>query len=119
MGAHILIVEDNAEFADNLREILGNFGCDAEVAGSAEEAIDLLQRKSFSGVLTDHRLPGKSGLELLEEMANSDRRTKAVMMSAFADDDVQSRALRAGATKVMAKPVDMESLAEVLAAFAA
>ena len=120
MRKRLLIVEDNEDFAENLVELLEQFGCDAEVAPSAEEALERLRRNGFSGVLTDVRLPGKSGVDLAEHVrAQAEPPVKIAVMSAYLDEQAKTRAYAAGAVKVMPKPVDLDDLAEVIAAFAA
>jgi CheY-like chemotaxis protein len=65
-SAHeVLVVDDEAVVLTVLREILRRGGYRVTTAASAEEAIDLMQKRHFDLVLTDKNLPGASGLEVL------------------------------------------------------
>lgn len=110
----ILIVDDNLELAENVGEILGCQGWDAEWVGSAEEALERLPTGDYRGVLTDFRLPGQSGIQLVRELRAAGHTLPVVMMSAFADTDVVSRAEEAGALDVLGKPIDFERLFRLL-----
>lgn len=110
LAGKILIVDDHIDLAENLAEILDNAGYETVVADSAEAALDRLERKDIGALITDYRLPGRNGAELIAEIRRRGNRIPAVVMSAFTDDATIEFASRAGAMEVMPKPVDLPRL---------
>lgn len=113
----VLIVEDNGDLAENLAEILESRGHDVVVAPSAEAALVELSNGKFCGVLTDLRLPGRSGLELIAQLREQSDPTPVVLMTAFADAHATRSAQVAGALAVLFKPLDMSRLFNLVSEF--
>ncbi len=65
-------------------------------------------------VISDLRMPGVDGLSFLGMLARSPHRVTTILMTAFADDDVEKRASDAGALACFAKPFDLDELAAVV-----
>lgn len=107
-GRRFLVVDDNREFARDLSELLALEGSHCTVAETAEQALVWLERQSFHALFTDLRLPGRSGIELMEELKRRGVSIPVVLMTAYADDDVLRRAETAGAIDVLSKPIDIE-----------
>jgi two-component system, response regulator PdtaR len=116
LAGKILIVDDHVDLADNLAEILENAGYQAVVADSAEAALDRLERDDVAAVITDYRLPGLNGAELIIELRRRGLTMPAVVMSAFTDDRTIDTASRAGALEVLPKPLDLPHLFQVVKA---
>ncbi|MBL8332529.1 MAG: sigma-54-dependent Fis family transcriptional regulator [Rubrivivax sp.] len=74
------------------------------VAGSAEEADELLRRHRYDLVILDITLPGRSGIALLKELREQGNPCEVVLITAFADLDTAIEALRAGASDFLLKP---------------
>jgi CheY-like chemotaxis protein len=115
--SRILIVEDDGDLAENLAEIVEGLGHEVEVASSAERALELVRSKPFHGIITDFRLPGKTGIELIRELRASGIAVPIVVVSAFMDFRMTEGAEEAGALDVVAKPVDMDRLLGLLTEF--
>lgn len=115
--SRLLIVEDNGDLAENLAEILASRGHDVVVAPSAEAALVELATGKFSGVLTDLRLPGRSGLELIAQLREQADPTPVVLMTAFADARATRSAQVAGALAVLFKPLDISRLFKLVSEF--
>ncbi|MEN9579891.1 MAG: hypothetical protein RJA70_2900 [Pseudomonadota bacterium] len=111
----ILVVEDNPELAENLSEILVSQGHEVHSVASAEAALEFLASRRVSGVLTDLRLPGKSGLDLLRELRANQDPTPLILMTAFADSSATRHAQELGALDVMLKPFRMSELFPLIA----
>lgn len=103
-----LVVDDNREFAQDLCELLELEGTHGVIALDAEEALEQLERESFQGIFTDLRLPGQSGVDLIEELNRRGLSVPSVVMTAYADEQVVERAQSAGAIDVLSKPLDIE-----------
>ncbi|MBK7583946.1 MAG: response regulator [Myxococcales bacterium] len=116
--ARLLVVEDDPDMAENLAEVLSELGAVADIAHSAESALEQLGLHDYAGVITDQRLPGRAGVELIRDMRRSGIRTAVVMMSGFMDHQTELIAEEAGALEVLAKPVEIARLARIVQTFA-
>lgn len=110
----ILIVEDNTLLSENLAEVLALDDLRADCVRSAEEALTRVAENEYSAILTDLRLPGMSGVELLATLRRTQNRAPVILMTAFADKDATSRAEQLGALEVLFKPIDLGELLGLL-----
>ena len=113
--SRFLVVDDNREFAQDLCELLEMHGLQGIVAVDAEEALVLLERTVFQGMFTDLRLPGKNGVDLIEEVCRRALPVPVVVMTAYPDEELVRRARSAGAVEVLSKPLVMERWLELAA----
>jgi len=110
----ILIVDDNVSLAENIAEILAIDGYATTVAGSAEEVLStVLPSATFDVVVTDYRLPGTSGVNLLRRMRELGLHVGAVVISAYTDELTIADARSAGAT-FTPKPLDFAILGRLI-----
>jgi DNA-binding NtrC family response regulator len=103
-GAAVLVVDDEPGMRNFLVKTLAPRTGQVLAAGSAEEAEALLARHRFDLLILDITLPGKSGIQLLEEMREQGHPGEVVLITAFADLDTAIAALRAGAGDFLLKP---------------
>ena len=108
----ILVVDDEPNICRLLQRYLGRLGYSVETAGSVPEALDALQRGHYDLVLTDLRLPGPSGLDLLVEVRSRSPGTRTILMSAHADVYAASAAIERGVDQLIVKPFELEDLRE-------
>ena len=108
----VLIVEDQARAARELRAGLEASGLEGRVAASAEEALRLLDAEPFEALVVDVMLPGLSGLDLVRRLREQGRAIPAVFLSAKAELKDRLRGLEAGGDDYVAKPY---SILEVVA----
>jgi len=112
MKKRILIVEDE----DKLRRILElqliDSGFDAVKAATAEEALPLIDRADL--ILTDFKLPGMSGLEMLQLIRRQNTQIPVIVMTAFGTIENAVEAMKAGASDFLLKPFDLEHLTAVV-----
>lgn len=106
---HVLIVDDNLDYAENIAEMLQIQGCPSEICETAEEALPVALSARVTVIITDYRLPGMNGLELVRRIFRERSVVRAVLISANADDDTRDAARRLGA-EFLAKPVDFAAL---------
>jgi len=111
----VLIVDDNQDLAENIAEILSMRGYATEIATSAEEALPKALPDGPGILVTDYRLPGMSGAELVSKIRQTRDTLRAVVISAYTDERTISAARSAGAD-FLPKPVDFASLSVLLAA---
>jgi DNA-binding NtrC family response regulator len=113
MGAvtprHVLIVDDNLSFAENIAEVLQLDGHITRFVGSAEEAFPNALEDEPDVVVTDYRLPGMNGATFVKEFLWTHTHARAMVISAYTDTTTIAAATNAGAT-FMAKPLDLKLL---------
>ncbi|MET0404945.1 MAG: ATP-binding protein [Cystobacter sp.] len=99
----VLVVEDNAAFLDNLRELLGDAGYQVTGASSYREALKCV-RQGFDVALVDLRLPDGEGTELARELKEQVPECEVVLLTGFATLETAVAAVRAGACAYLMKP---------------
>ncbi len=106
----ILVVDDDLNYRNILTDYLGGKGYYVKLASSAEEAIDILERDYFNIVITDLKLPGKSGIDLLKIVKSKASETEVIMLTAYGSVDSAVSALKIGACDYLIKPLSLEEL---------
>lgn len=110
MKNYILIVEDDNEINQMLRELLRSHGFETVSAFSGTEALLHIEKEEPMAVILDLMLPGMSGEELLERIKNIDSGIAVIVSSAKDNVNTRIELLRAGADDYMVKPFDTEEL---------
>jgi two-component system response regulator FlrC len=100
----ILVVDDEPGVRAGLTEVLRRGGFAVTPAGSAEEAVAVLARERVDLLVTDLRLPGRSGLDLLRELRDGGRATPAVVITAHGTIEDAVAAMKLGALDFLTKP---------------
>jgi DNA-binding NtrC family response regulator len=113
-GERILIVEDEDLMRELLTKILANEQYRIFQASSGEEALRLLQDQTFDLVLTDLRLKGMNGLQLLSEVRTFDPEIVVIVMTAYASVETAVEAMRKGAYDYITKPFINEEIRVML-----
>ncbi|MGI9260728.1 MAG: response regulator, partial [Woeseiaceae bacterium] len=116
-GAHILLVEDHELNQELAIEILSDAGMSVTLATNGQEALDILEKEDFDGVLMDIQMPVMDGYEATQEIRNQKRLADlpviALTANAMAGD--REKALAAGMNDHIAKPVDLERALNTMA----
>jgi DNA-binding NtrC family response regulator len=110
----ILVVDDERLLRDFLREALARAGYVVGTADGGDAAIDALAADRYDLVLLDVSMPGRSGLETLQEIRRLRADLPVVMMTAYGTIDSAVAAMRAGAVDYLQKPFDAETIEEVV-----
>jgi DNA-binding NtrC family response regulator len=110
----VLIVDDNEDLVENLTEILDDEGFASVGADSAESALEVLEMGPVSFVLTDQRMPGMSGVDLLSVIRKRWPTLPVAMMTGHMKDVDTDRARREGALWVFQKPIEHDALLQLL-----
>ena len=106
----ILVVDDERSMLQMLEILFKEAGWEVRSAGSVVEAMDMLRKFEPDVVITDVRMKGTSGLELLKALKTDHPYTEAIVITAYASDNNALEALRLGAYDYVAKPFDVEEL---------
>ncbi|MFP4037340.1 MAG: diguanylate cyclase [Desulfobacteraceae bacterium] len=106
----MLVVDDNALVRDTLVRLVSALGFSVESASSGFEALDLLNRSDFSFMLTDMKMPGMDGLELIKEARERHPELSIISMTGYAEGYRYVDVINAGASDFIKKPFDIEEL---------
>jgi DNA-binding NtrC family response regulator len=108
--AHLLIIDDDPNTLASLSRAFRLAGHDATVCDNATRALELLTNDSFDLILSDVVMPGKSGLELLEDLKKAGVKTPIVLISGQANIEMAVRATKLGALDFLEKPLSTDKL---------
>lgn len=113
-GKHILLIDDEVEFAATLAERLTLRGYTAIVAQDGEEGLARLEHDRFDFVLLDMLLPGIRGLDVLRRIRQTWPYLPVILLTgnATAKDGIQG--MKEGARGYLMKPVDLQELLELI-----
>jgi two-component system response regulator AtoC len=112
MVPSVLIVDDEKHTREGLQQALSEH-YDITVAANADEAFNLMDVQPFDVILTDLRMPGKSGLKVIDRALELPNKPAVLMMTAYGSIDAAVEAMKRGAVDFLTKPVNIERL-EVL-----
>jgi DNA-binding NtrC family response regulator len=111
----ILLVEDRAELREMLLTALQRMGYEVAPAPTAGAGVSALAKRRFSAVLTDLKLPGGSGMDVLRAALDADSAVPVVIMTAYGSIAEAVAAIREGAYDFIQKPIELEHLRHLLA----
>lgn len=112
--AHILVVDDEESIRDLCARVLTRAGYAVVTAPSGEEAVVRLSQDSFDLLISDIRMPGISGLEVLERAKATFPQIRVVLITGFGTPQMLTRAQQSGADRILTKPFNpIELLAAV------
>jgi two-component system, NtrC family, response regulator AtoC len=112
MVPSVLIVDDEKHTREGLQQALED-NYDVTVAASADEAFNSMEAQAFDVILTDLRMPGKSGLKVIDKALALPNKPAVLMMTAYGNIETAVEAMKRGAVDFLTKPVNIERL-EVL-----
>ncbi|MEO6050806.1 MAG: sigma-54 dependent transcriptional regulator [Pyrinomonadaceae bacterium] len=110
----VLVVEDEEMMRAILRQLLEGGGYNVLTADSAENAIHIFSTNDVAITLTDIKMSGKDGLDLLDQIKSIDEEAIVIIMTAFSSVDTAVAALRKGAYDYVAKPFVNEDLLQTI-----
>jgi len=109
-AAHVLVVDDEGAIRYSVSKTLQRVGYRVNEASSGEEAIDLINAQHFDVVLTDIRMPGIDGVELLRRIKELIPDSSVILMTGFASLGTAIEALRLGAHDYLIKPSSSQDI---------
>src|SRR5215210_7250945 len=111
---NILVVDDEKSQREILEMILSGEGYDVTTAASGEAALKFAKDRRFDLVLTDLKMTGMDGIELLQHLLASDSSIIVILLTAHGSIDSAKESLRRGAFDYLEKPYDREKLLETI-----
>ncbi len=109
-AAHILVVDDEGAIRYSISKTLQRVGYQVSAASSGEEALTMLEGQEFDVVLTDIRMPGLTGVELLAKIKEKAPDSIVILMTAYASLGTAVESLRLGAHDYLIKPVSSQDI---------
>ncbi len=109
-GYKILIVEDDKKMNQGLLHIISKEGYAAQSVDSGEKALEKMKDTQFDLIISDFKLPGIDGMELLKATKRYDANILFVMITAYGTIDTAVCAMKQGAEDYILKPFDMEEM---------
>jgi len=110
----ILIIEDDEEMRFLMKDFFVGEGFEVEHVEKGTYAFRKLMTESFALIITDIRLPGFNGLDILPGLKKLQPETPIIVITAFGDQEVQNRAYEMGATAYLEKPICFDELRELI-----
>lgn len=111
----VLVVDDEEKVVFFLRESLEELGHDFTIsaAKSADEALEKIEQQPYDLVITDLRMPGTDGLDLLREIKERSPDTRLVLMTAYGSDEVEADAQSLDVFEYITKPFHVSDLMDI------
>jgi DNA-binding NtrC family response regulator len=110
----IVVIDDEVNAAAALETLLREDGYEVTRAHDARAGLQLLEKVAPDLVLTDLRMPGMDGLELLAKIKDLRPETMVILMTAYGTVKTAVKAMKLGAEDYLSKPIDVEELEVVL-----
>ena len=108
--AHLLLVDDDPNTLASLSRAFRLAGHEATVCDNANRAVELVRAENFDLILSDVVMPGKSGMELLDDLKKAGLKTPVVLISGQANIEMAVKATRLGALDFLEKPLSTDKL---------
>ena len=114
MSIRVLVVDDNEVFRRPLQRALEAAGFEVVAVPSAEDALEVLHGSTVDVLLTDHRLPGMDGVQLITRIKATHPALAIIVMTAYGTIESAVEARRCGADDYLEKPFEMPDLLRAL-----
>ena len=108
--SRLLIVDDDPGMRENLAELFESQGFDVQTAAGTPEALEIIEGNEVDLLLTDYKMPGPTGIELIEQARRRRPRLRAILMTAFGDSYTEAEGIRRGAVGYLKKPFEADEV---------
>ena len=106
----ILVIEDDEEMRALLKDFFLEEGLETDSVSNGSEAFRKLVKESFILVITDIRMPGLTGLDILPGIRKLQPEVPIIVITAFGSEEIRQRVLERGATAYLEKPIHLDQL---------
>jgi DNA-binding NtrC family response regulator len=110
----VLVVDDDADVGELMREALGRWGYDVALASNGREAVELISHQIFDAALVDIWMPEMDGLQVLDEIKRHDPAIEVVMMTGNPMVETAVQALKSGAYDYLIKPLNLDEMQHLM-----
>ncbi|MFW6303616.1 MAG: sigma-54-dependent transcriptional regulator [Candidatus Sumerlaeota bacterium] len=110
MQVSLLIIDDELKMCKALKHVLAREGYDVDITDDPREGLQVFSEKQYSIVLCDLKMPGLSGLDVLEHLRKAEPNISVIMMTAYASAETAVEAMKKGAYDYLIKPFSMDEL---------
>jgi DNA-binding response OmpR family regulator len=114
MESKILVVDNDSQIRELLYDALTKVGYKVSTTHSGKEALELARKQSPELILLDFKMPDMDGVALLEKIRCFDQKTKVLMITGFADDELERRARLAGASGFLRKTLGIDVILKAI-----
>ena len=112
--AEVLVLDDEAIVCERLKAHLENNGFQVETFTESQRAIDRLMEKTFDVVVTDLKMEGPTGLDVLHLVSNQGRGTEVIMITGYATMEAAREADYTGVYDFILKPFQLEEMGRLV-----
>jgi CheY-like chemotaxis protein len=110
MKTHVLIVDDEKDFLDIISERIRSRGMAVAATTSAEDALDMVEKRSYDVVIMDFMMPALDGFKALKLMKAERPGMQVILLTANVSEEKRTEARALGALHVIEKPPDLQDL---------
>jgi DNA-binding NtrC family response regulator len=110
MPEKVLLVDDEKDFLDVMAQRMEARGLEITIAGSAESALEIIDKNHFDAIVMDFQMPGMDGMEALKAIKEKRPELQIILLTGYATVEKTVEAMKAGASDYLEKPVDIEVL---------
>ncbi len=114
-AAHVLVVDDEGAIRYSVSKTLQRIGYQVDEAASGEEALEMIARHEYEVILTDIRMPGLSGVDLLKRIKDISPDGIVILMTGYASLGTAVESLRLGAHDYLIKPSSSQDIRQSVA----
>ncbi|MGD0744601.1 MAG: sigma-54 dependent transcriptional regulator [Verrucomicrobiota bacterium] len=115
MNPKILVIEDDASTAASLKKVLCAEGYEVETTGRGDTGLELARQNEYNVVISDLRLPGLGGLDLVAQLHAAKPKQPIILMTAHGTTETAIEATKLGACDYLLKPVEPDELLDLVA----
>lgn len=112
--AVVVVIDDDAEIRETLEDLISSVGLEAETFASVQHFLERRGKRHPGCLVLDVRLPGKSGLDFIDDLVKANVQLPVVFISGHADVPMSVRAMKAGAVEFLTKPVRHQDLLDAI-----
>ena len=110
MGLKVLVVDDEEDIVEVIRDRLEAYGFTVATAGTGLEALRRLSTEKFDGIFLDIKMPEMGGMEALEEIRKRDKKIPIIIITSSSTREAAIEAIAKGANEYVLKPFEWEEL---------
>ena len=114
MNPKILVVDDDRPSVETTIEVLEREGYQLFSASGGRQALEVLREEDINVVITDLKMPGLSGIDLLKYIQNCNLHTQVIILTGYGTTDSAVEAMREGAFNYLQKPIDINILRQTV-----